>query len=147
MKAWLDLKEANIRPYLHPHHGRKHGFVVLPTTPYVLSKDEKAKFIDIICNLKTPTNYASQLVKCIASDGDSKGLKSHNYHVLMQQLLPLYLRTLLDMDTRVTIMRLSRVFVRLCAKSVDSSSMEQLLEYTTETLCMLELDGFSTFIL
>lgn len=139
LKARLDLKEANIRQYLHPLPGRKPGSVVLPTAPYVLSKEEKAKFIDIIRNLKTPTNYAGQLAKCIASDGDLKGLKSHDYHVLMQQLLPLCLRTLLDRDTRVAIMRLSRVFVRLCAKSVDPSSMEQLLEYTAETLCMLEM--------
>ena len=139
LKARLDLKEANIRPHLHPLPGRKPGYVVLPTAPYVLSKEEKAKFIDTIRNLKTPTNYAGQLAKCIASDGDLKGLKSHDYHVLMQQLLPLCLRTLLDRDTRVAIMRLSRVFVRLCAKSVDPSSMEQLLEYTAETLSMLEM--------
>jgi hypothetical protein len=35
-------------------------------------------------------------------------------------------------------MRLSRVFVQLCMKSVDPSFMEQLFEDTTETLCMLE---------
>ena len=96
------------------------------------------KFIDIIRNLKTSTNYAGQLAKCIASDGNLKGLKSHDYHVMMQQLLPLCVRTLLDMDTRVAIMRLSQVFVRLCAKSIDPSSMEPLLEYTAETLCMLK---------
>ena len=99
LKARLNLKEANIRPHLHPLPGRKPGYVVLPTTPYVLSKEEKAKFLDILRNLKTPTNYAGQLAKCIASDRDLKGLKSHDYHVLMQQLLPLCLRTLLDRDT------------------------------------------------
>ena len=38
----------------------------------------------------------------------------------------------------MTIIRLSWMFVRLCAKSIDPSSIEQLLEYTAETLCMLE---------
>ena len=90
----LDLKEANIRPHLHPHPGRKPGYVVLHTAPYVLSKEEKAKFIDTIRNLKTPTNHNGQLAKCIASDGDLKGLKSHDYHVLMQQLLFLCARSL-----------------------------------------------------
>ena len=35
-------------------------------------------------------------------------------------------------------MRLSQVFVRLCVKSVDPLSMEQLFEDTAEILCMLE---------
>ena len=96
------------------------------------------KFLDILRSVKTPTNYVGQIAKCIAADGELRGLKSHDYHVLMQQLLPLGLRTLLNKETRVAIMRLSRVFVRLCAKSVDPSSMQQLFEDTAETLCMLE---------
>ena len=138
LKARLDLQEARIRPHLHPLPGRNPGSVVLPVAPYVLSKEEKMKFLDILRSVKTPTNYVGQIAKCIAADGELRGLKSHDYHVLMQQLLPLGLRTLLNKETRVAIMRLSRVFVRLCAKSVDPSSMQQLFEDTAETLCMLE---------
>ena len=119
LKARLDLQEARIRPHLHPLPSRNPISRVPPVAPYVLSKEEKLKFLDIICNLKTPTNYVGQIAKCIAVDGDLRGLKSHDYHVLMQQLLPLGLRTLVDKKTQVAIMRLSRVFVRLCVKSVD----------------------------
>ena len=84
LKARLDTKEARIWPHLHLLPKRKPGSVVLPTAPYVLLKGEKVKFLDTIRSLKTPTNYVGQLTKCIIADGDLKGLKSHDYHVLMQ---------------------------------------------------------------
>jgi hypothetical protein len=84
LKARLDLKEARIRPHLHPLPGRKPESMVLLAAPYVLSKDEKVKFLDTIRSLKTPTNHVGQLAKRITADGDVKGLKSHDYHVLMQ---------------------------------------------------------------
>jgi hypothetical protein len=71
-------------------------------------------------------------------DGELKGLKSHDYHVLMQQILPLCVRTLLDKDVRMEIIRVSRVFVRLCAKFMDPSEMTNLFEETAITICMLE---------
>ena len=58
--------------------------MVTPATPYVLSKEEKALFVKIIRDLKTPSNCVGQLAKRISVDGELKGLKSHDYHVLMQ---------------------------------------------------------------
>ena len=137
LKVRLDLQEANIRPELHPKHVG-NDTVALPVAPYVLSKVEKAKFIKTIRNLKTPSNYVGQLSKRITVDGDLRGLKSHDYHIMMQHILPLCVRTLLPKDVRATITRISRVFQRLCAKSVDPSTMETLMEETTVTMCMME---------
>jgi len=124
LKARLDLKEARIRPHLHPLLGKNPRSVVLLVAPYVLSKEETVIFLDTIRSLKTPTNYVGQLAKPITANSDLKGLKSHDYYVLMQQLLPLGLWTLLDKDTWVAIMWLSRVSVWLCVKSVDASSIQ-----------------------
>jgi hypothetical protein len=104
----------------------------------VLSKVEKSKFIKTIRNLKTPSNYVGQLSKRITIDGDLRGLKSHDYHIMMQQIIPLCVRTLLTKEVRAAIIRTSRIFVRLCAKSVDPSTMEDLMEETAFTMCMLE---------
>ena len=57
LKAKLDLQEARIWPHLHPIPGRNPGYVVFLVAPYVLSKEEKLKVLDIIHTLKTPTNY------------------------------------------------------------------------------------------
>jgi hypothetical protein len=57
---------------------------------------------------------------------------------MMQQIIPLCVRTLLTKEVRAAIIRTSRIFVRLCAKSVDPSTMEDLMEETAFTMCMLE---------
>jgi hypothetical protein len=138
LKVRLDLKEANIRAELHPVDVVRTGAVLLPRAPYVLMKAEKQMFVKIVQNLKTPTNYVGQLAKKVTADGELRGLKSHNYHVLMQQILPLCIRTLLNEEVRTSIIRVCRVFARLCVKSVDETTVEELAEETNVTMCMLE---------
>jgi hypothetical protein len=77
------MQETNIRPHLHLVP-RTNGTILFPAIPYVLSKDEKFVFLGIIQDLKTPTNYVDQLAKRMTLDRELKGLKSHDYHVLMQ---------------------------------------------------------------
>lgn len=138
LKVRLDLTEVNIRPELHPIPGKKPGSLALPAAPYVLSKKEKEIFVGILRGLKTPSNYVGHLAKRITTDGDLKGLKSHDYHVLMQQILPLCIRTLLRKDVRVAILRICRVFHQLCMKAIDPTSIKGLLEETSITMCLLE---------
>jgi hypothetical protein len=137
LKVRLDLKEAKIRPELHPKHGA-NDTIILPVALYVLSKAEKGTFIKTIRNLKTPSNYVGQLSKRRTVDNDLRGLKSHDYHIMMQQIFPLYVRTFLPKEVRAAIIRIRRIFVHLCAKFVDPSTIEYLIEKTPETICMLE---------
>jgi hypothetical protein len=71
-------------------------------------------------------------------DGDLKGLKSHDYHVLMQLVMSLCVHTLMRKDVHMAIIRVCRVFGRLCVKSIDPSTMIALYEETTLTTCLLE---------
>jgi hypothetical protein len=57
-----DLEDLNIRQELWLQEARRRGdsfFMLEPT--YMLSLDDKAKFLSIIEKLKTPTNYVSTL--------------------------------------------------------------------------------------
>jgi hypothetical protein len=83
LKLQLDMLEIKIRPHLHFFPGT-NGTILLPAAPYVLSKDEKLIFLGIISDMKTPTNYMGQLAKKVTLHGELKGLKSHDYNVLMQ---------------------------------------------------------------
>ncbi len=67
-----------------------------------------------------------------------KGLKAHDYHILMQQVLPLCVRTILPKGPRLAIIRLCRVFQRICAKTLDPTTMKDLREEAAMTLCILE---------
>ena len=115
------------------------GELELPPTPYVMTADERQTFVGIIQELKAPTSYASSLKKRIHPETNKmKGLKAHDYHILMQQVLPLCVRTILPKGPRLAIIRLSRVFQRICAKTLDPSSMKELREEAAMTLCILE---------
>jgi hypothetical protein len=63
-----------------------------------------------------------------------KGLKSHDSHVLMQQVLPLCLCTLMQEETQMSLISLSRVFNKICLKVIDPSMMEVLKEEVAETI-------------
>jgi hypothetical protein len=69
-------------------------------------------------------------------DGELRGLKSLDYHVLMQQIFPLCVHTMLNAQT--AIIRICRVFTLFCAKFVDPSTISELMEETIVTMCMLK---------
>jgi hypothetical protein len=51
----------------------------------MLTLTEKHKVLDVIAGLKTPTNYVGS-VQAHVCDGRLQFMKSHDYHVLMQQV-------------------------------------------------------------
>jgi hypothetical protein len=53
-------------------------------------------------------------------------MRSHDFHVMMQQILPLCMCHLMAKGCRMAIIRLSCVFKRLCAKIVDPRTMDDL---------------------
>ena len=134
------MRDEDIWPHLwlQPSNSGIQGEVIKPHVPYVLATKEKIQFVEIIRNLKTPTNYVSALWKRIHNDGTLRGLKSHNYHIMMQQVLLLCLRSLMARGPRMALMKLSRVFRKICSKIVDSTAAETLKEDVAVALCLLE---------
>ena len=66
------------------------------------------------------------------------GLKSHDYHALMQLLLLVPLRSVLPKQVRHAICRLSFFFNALCSKVVDVAALNKLQNDVVVTLCLLE---------
>ena len=66
------------------------------------------------------------------------GLKSHDYHAAMQQLLPVAIRSVLPKHVIYAITRLCFFFNALCAKVVDVSKLNDLQQDIVVTLCLLE---------
>ena len=67
------------------------------------------------------------------------GLKSHDCHVLLQQLLSVGLRGLLPKGPRNAIFRFCAFFNEICQRVIDRNRLEQLEEDVAETMCMLEM--------
>jgi hypothetical protein len=89
--------------------------------------------------LKTPTSYLFSLKWKVHVDGKLKGLKSHDYHVMMQQILLLCMQDLMVKGCQMVIIQLCHVFMKLCARIVDPIIMEELKNEVAITLVLLDL--------
>ncbi|XP_042418214.1 uncharacterized protein LOC122006686 [Zingiber officinale] len=89
--------------------------------------------------IKLPDGYSSNIGNCVSLEERKLiGLKYHDCHVLMQQLLSVALRSLLPKGPRNAIFLLCAFYNELCQRVLDRNRLEQLEENIAETLCMLE---------
>ena len=137
LNASKDLQEMGIRHSLHPQdRGTK---TYLPAAVHTLSKNEKQIFCKRLFDLKLPDGYSSNIANCISlEDCKITGLKSHDCHVLMQQLLPVALKGLMPKGPRNAVLRLCAFFNRICQRIIDREKIAALEEEVIETLCMFE---------
>jgi hypothetical protein len=139
VKVRRDLQRRNVRRHLWlSPHPRKPGKMVKPRAPYVMTDDEFEKFAKCLEALKTPSGYASDLGKSIRKKNFG-GLKSHDYHVLMQEVLPLALRGLMQPGPRLAVMRMCKVFRRLCTKVYNPADFASLEADVAESMALLEI--------
>ncbi|XP_058784274.1 uncharacterized protein LOC131659049 [Vicia villosa] len=112
----------------------------LPPACYTLSKKEKTSFCECLESIKVPHGYSSN-VKRLVSVKDLKlvGLKSHDCHVLMQQLLPVAIRGILPNNVRKTITRLCLFLNAIYCKAIDPLKLEDLENEAAVILCQLEM--------
>lgn len=137
LKSRRDLEHLGIRKELYPQE--KGSRFYLPAAPYSLSKVEKQRFCKRLFDLKLPDGYSSNIGKCVSvEECKIMGLKSHDHHILMQQLLSVAIRGLLPDGVRKAIFRLCSFFNEICQRVVDKNRIEILENEIVETLCMFE---------
>ena len=140
VKVRRDLQRRNVRPHLWlTAHPRRAGKMVKPRASYVMTDDEFEKFAKCIESLKTPSGYASDLGKSIRKKNFG-GLKSHDYHILMQQVMPLALRGLMQPGPRMAVMRMCKVFRRFCTKVYNPVDFPSLQADVAESMALLEIE-------
>jgi len=70
---------------------------------YNMSKEEKQQFCKVLHDIKAPDGYSSNISRCVnVAQAKITGLKSHDCHILMQQLLPVALRGLPQMTLHLS---------------------------------------------
>ena len=112
---------------------------VLPAACFTMSKKEKEIFCNILRNVKVPDGYASNISRRVhAKPKKISGLKSHDNHILMQQLLPIVICKVLPKNVRGPLVRLCRFFRDLCAKVLNPSELIHMEKEIAVVLCDLE---------
>ncbi|WMV59292.1 hypothetical protein MTR67_052677 [Solanum verrucosum] len=109
-KARLDLKDMNIRKELW------------------LQQDGSSYKMPATC------------YRCVSvDDGKITKLKSHDYHVLLQRVLPIALCGFVNKDVSLALIELGYFFQRLCCKTLRRDDLEQLERDIIIILCKLEM--------
>ncbi|XP_030506438.2 uncharacterized protein LOC115721305 isoform X1 [Cannabis sativa] len=133
----LDLTEMGIMSHLHPYEDK--SITRLPAAAYTLSKLDKNLFCKRVFDLKLPYGYSSKISNCVDLKKQKLiGLKSPDCHVIMQQLLAVAIRGLMEDRCRETILRLCRFFYGLCQRVVEKEEIRKLELEAAEILYKLE---------
>jgi hypothetical protein len=133
-KARKDLALLCNRPSLElKSHGGK------PRVPFYLKARDRKEVLIWLKNLKFPDSSAAGFRRAVNLDtGKLSGVKSHDYHIFMERLLPVIFHGYLDDDVWTTLAELRHFYRQLCAKEIKKDTMEKLEEEIPVLLCKLE---------
>lgn len=97
----------------------------------------------MLCNflkdLRLPSGYSSNISRCVkVQDRKLVGLKSHDYHVLMQRLLSVAIKGLLPKYVSSVLIELSNTFRVLCSKELNLIDLGKIENQLPITMCNLE---------
>jgi hypothetical protein len=137
--ARYDLKDIGIREDLQPFPDDKGKETYRPA-PFTMSREKKEILCSVIKNMRTSDGYASNLSRCAnMKDSTLTGMKSHGCHVLIQEILPIALRSCYPSKEVMTIViRLANFFKKICSKVIEDSELDVLQESIVMTLCDME---------
>ena len=134
VKARKDLTVLCNRPSLElTESGGK------PRAPFCLKPDERKEVMRWMKKIKFPDGYAAGFKRAPnLKTGKLTGLKSHDYHIMMEWLVLTMFRGYLNEDVWSALAELSHFYRQLCAKEIKKEMMEKLEKEIPVLLCKLE---------
>ncbi|CAN6688834.1 unnamed protein product [Malus baccata var. baccata] len=137
MNARLNLELMGMKPELHIKF--VNGKPKMPPGAYTMKPLEKELFCKVLASIKVPDNYSSNISRLVhVREKIVRGLKSHDWHVLMQQFLPIAIRKSLPSGTAHILLELSAFFRHLCIKKGSVEGFHKLTPKIVMILCQLE---------
>ncbi|XP_055960112.1 uncharacterized protein LOC130014962 [Mercurialis annua] len=154
------------RRYLHAQHSwrKSRKFDGKPehgSKPEELSGDEVLRQLDLLpkslvfgntpnqkkrargpeeLNWTKRNGYASNLSRCVSvQDCKVMGMKSHDYHIFLQRLLPASICGSLRSEVYTALSELSSFFKELCSKTLKRSTVKKLQSDIILIICKLEM--------
>ena len=138
VKARLDIAEICDRPKLHLTQ-KPNGTWQKSRAPYCVDKDDKLAILKWFKQLKFPDRFAANLSKSVNLDQQKFiGLKCHDFHIIIERLLPVALRGFINDKEWKDIAELCFFYRQLCAKQIDPTQMRELEREIPVLLCKLE---------
>jgi hypothetical protein len=109
--------------------------------PFCPSRSERREIFQWIVDcLFFPDGYAANWMRGANLETlRVHGLKSHDYHVWLERIMPIMIRGYVDEETWLVLAELSYFFRQLCAKELDREVVKKLDKQAPELLCKLEM--------
>ena len=122
------------------HQCRWVSIHICPQLVTLCQKMKKISFFQSLKVVKVPQRHSSN-VKSLVSMQDLKliRLKSHDCHILMQQLLSVDICEILPKNVRHTITNLCFFFSLICCKVINPIKLDELEDEIVIIMCELEI--------
>ncbi|RDY05390.1 hypothetical protein CR513_10787, partial [Mucuna pruriens] len=135
LQAHQDLKAMGIKEDLWPNENGKY----LPLL-FTMTKEQRKIFLTTLKNVKMSDGYSSNIPRCI-DDQNTKifRLKSHDFHILMQHLLPLVIHNVLPDSVTIVLVEFCSFFKELCFKRLNILDLDKLQHQILLALCHLKI--------
>lgn len=138
VKERLDLASICDRPLYHMRE-KSNGGWERPRALFCLSRQQKVLVLEWLKGLKFPDMYAANIRRGVnLFDLKITGLKSHDYHIFMERLLPVAFRGFLDNNVWLALAELSFFYRQLCSKELEIEKVKKLEENIAILICKLE---------
>ncbi|XP_065863360.1 uncharacterized protein [Euphorbia lathyris] len=137
-KARKDLALFGIQKYLHlvPKIGGKYE---MPRAAYALTLKERRIVCKFLASVKVPDGYSSNIERWVNVDeGKISGMKSHDSHVFIQDLIAPTFRGILPKHVYEPLVEFGMFFKQLCSKALRLETLERLECNIAKTLYKLE---------
>ncbi|GKE14928.1 putative transposon, En/Spm-like protein [Tanacetum coccineum] len=133
----LDLAELGVKPELFAM--QEEDKTTLPPASYTLTNAEKDIFCETLYNIRVPQGYCLNFSSLVSlNDRKLIGLKPHDYHMLMQEFLPIAMRSIMHPPTRYVIIRFCFFVKSICSKEIILQELDKMQAELVVTLCLLE---------
>ena len=141
VKARVDQEQLCDREKLNmvPPGSVKKGWSK-PKAPFCPTRPQRKEILQWILDcLFFPDGYAANIMRGVnLSTLRITGIKSHDYHVWLERVMPVMIRGYVDEDIWLVLAKLSFFFRQLCAKELDKQVVAKLEAQAPDLLCDLE---------
>ena len=104
-----------------------------------MTLSERDGFLQVLKDVAVPDGYASNISRRVnMKERKISGLKSHDNHILMQQLFPIALRGSMSSHVTRPLIKLAYFFREICSKTLTVSDIVTVEADIAVTLCELE---------
>jgi hypothetical protein len=135
VNARKDIADLCNHPLMEPKINAK-GNLKRTRAPYFLKPTERKEILRWLKKLKFPYRYTSNIKRAVnVSTGKLNGLKSHDYHIIIERLMSVMLCGYFDADLWKIFTEHSYFYKQICAKQVSKSMMQKLEKEIIVLVC------------